>query len=425
MSIRLTTPRWWAIALLAVVITACGGNSESWPGISADENNETVFVSYKRTVISLNADNSRNWRYNGEDDTNFYAPPTLIDDTIYVGDYKGRIHAINAETGRREWMYEPERAEFLFFQLGRNDRVIGQTTIGDDKLFSGDEYGVFALDLSEENPNVLWEFSTGHGVWARPLYISQTSVENELCANIDTSWEIDWNIAPTLFAASLDKQLYAIDPENGEQRWSLELGGAVAGNITLDCLRQRIYVGTMNQQVLAIDIKTGTILDRFDTEGWVWGNPLIYTTGNAQNPFLLYFADLAGYVYQVPLTMDGFGQDLAQRRRLSDEPLRATPLIVETTDGTPVLVIGSEDQRVYAINLRPLPNGIPDLREELRWSREIEGRALANLIWMDHQRDNGQTERLIITGTDKDDQMVVALRLSDGGRIEWAYKYEN
>lgn len=427
MSIRLTNPRWWAIALLAVVLAACGGDSESWPGISADDSNETIFVSYKRTVVSLDPDKRVNWRYNGEDDTNFYAPPTLIGETVYVGDFKGRIHAIDAISGDRVWLYEPERTPFLglaFFSFGRNDRIIGQVTIGDDKLYAGDEYGVVALDLTQENPDIVWEFETGHGVWARPLYISQSSIENELCTDVSTSWEIDWNIEPTLFVVSLDQNLYAINPDNGDERWSLDLGGAAAGNITLDCLRQRIYIGTMNKEVMAIDLKTGDVIDRFQTEGWVWGNPVIYATGNADNPYLLYFGDLAGYIYEVPLTAEGFG-DRSFKRRLSDDPLRATPLIVETLSGEPVLVIGAEDQRVYAINLTPSPSGIADTREDVRWSREIDGKALANLTWVDAPTEDGELQRLIITGTDSDDQAVVALRLSDGGRVEWSYKYEN
>ncbi|PJF44510.1 MAG: hypothetical protein CUN55_03630 [Phototrophicales bacterium] len=424
MSIHLTPIRWWMFIFLAVIITACGTRSESWPGISASDDNTAIFAAYKRTVVSLNPDQTRNWAYNGENDTSFYATPTFIDGIVYVGDFKGRIHAIDAESGERLWMYEPERTQFLFFELGRNDRIIGQVTIGEDTLFAGDEYGVFALDMSETPPNTLWEFETKHAVWSRPLYISQTSVENELCPNVRTDWDIDWNIDPTLFVVSLDQHIYALDPDSGDLRWSLDLDGGIAGNLTLDCLRQRIYVGTMNQQVLAIDIKQQKVIDRFETEGWVWGGPVIYETGDPDDPYRIYFSDLAGYVYEVSLTEDGFGER-AFKRRLSNEPLRATPLIVETLDGESVLVVGSEDQRVYAINLTPSPSGVADNREDLRWVREIDGRALANLTWVDHQTEEGEIERLIITGTDSDNQMVVALRLEDGGRVEWAYKYEN
>lgn len=427
MSIRLTNPRWWGIALIAVLITACGQGSESWPGISSSDDNETIFVSYKRTVVSVDADNDRNWVYNGENDANFYAPPVLVDDTVYVGDFKGRVHAINAENGNRRWMYEPERTQVLIFAFGRNDRVLSPITIGDNVLYSGDEYGVFALDLLEAEPSVLWEFETDHGVWSQPLYLSQNSVENEHCSSINADWEIDWGIEDTLLVTSLDQHLYAINPDNGDERWSIDLEGGVAGNLTLDCLRQRIYVGTMNKQVLAIDIKEGEIVARYDTEGWVWGSPVIYETGDDETPYLLYFSDLAGYVYEVPLTSDGFG-DRTFRRRVSDDPLRATPLIVEDFEGAPVLVIGGEDRRVYAINLASTSggrSGVADTSQDFRWVREIDGKALANLVWVDRPREDGSLERLVITGTDKDNQMVVALSLNDGGRVSWSVEYDN
>lgn len=381
-----------SLVLVVLVLSACGSQRDTWPGIAGSTDDGTVLVSYKKTVISLAADKDRNWTYRGEDDTDFYAPAVIADGRAYVGDYKGRIHAINIDNGKRVWMYEAEQQKLLWFTVGSIDRVIGPIGLGDNKLFFGTEHGVSALDISDDEPRLLWEFETGHSVWAQPVYLNNS----------------EFDVPPTLFVTSLDKHLYALDPETGEERWSLDMGGGIPGGITLDVEHRRLYIGTLAGEMTAVSFD-GQELDSFESDGWLWGNPILYGG-------YLYFGDLDGILYELEVTDEGFGE--SAKRKLAEEPLRATPLIVEDAEGLPVLVIGSDDEQIYAIDLGH-PNWISDEDISLRWKQEVNAQAVTELTTL--ERDGKQ---LVIVGTENRDRLVVALRLNEEGEREWAYKYE-
>ncbi|WP_458524441.1 outer membrane protein assembly factor BamB [Onishia taeanensis] len=91
---------------------------------------------------------------------------------------------------------------------------------------------------------------------------------------LDTLWSVQvgdglgearYPISPsldgeTLFAADADGELMAIDAENGERRWTVELDNPVSSGLT--AVAERLYLGTRNGEVLAIDQADGTVLWR-------------------------------------------------------------------------------------------------------------------------------------------------------------------
>lgn len=393
------------LLFVLLLVSACTGNSGSWPGIVSQSDN-TVIVTYRKTVVSLNADKSRNWTYKGDEEADFYAPAYIDEDSgrVYVGDYKGRVHAINLENGDGVWRYEPERTSLFGLSFGESDRILAPITLGDGKLFYGNEHGVVALDISGDRPSEDWVFETHHSVWGQPLYIDTDDV------NVD--------IEPTLFVTSLDQHVYAINPEDGSERWSIDLEGGIPGGVTfVDGDQPRLYIGTMNSELIVLDL-AGEVLDRFDTEGWIWGQPVLYEGA-------LYFSDLSGNLYQVALTEDGlFDTENSHHRSLTEEPLRASPLIVDDDNGDAVIVIGSEDKRVYAVDLTWIPNE----GGGVRWNRDVDTKVVSDLAWVDRLSEDSEDEepkRLIIIGTEDNDKIVLALRLNDGGSEEWSYKYED
>ena len=80
-----------------------------WAGVSVDPNGDTVYVSYSQHVIALNsATGEVLWQYSDPDNrAKIYAVPVLGNGTLYVGDYKGKLHAINAETARKNGCTRP------------------------------------------------------------------------------------------------------------------------------------------------------------------------------------------------------------------------------------------------------------------------------------------------------------------------------
>ncbi|MBZ0320013.1 MAG: PQQ-binding-like beta-propeller repeat protein [Anaerolineae bacterium] len=377
------TPRFWVLTILilgAVLLTACEGGNESWAGISTDTNGETVVVSFEKQVVSYSADGSRNWTYRDDDsDAKFYAPSLITADRVYVGDYSGRVHAINRADGKRIWIYEPKVSKVLGFSLGANDRILGPVAQSGDSLFFGNEHGVVKLDISGEQPREVWKFETEHSIWAQPLYVNNPELGE-----------------PTLFVAALDQHLYALNPDNGEERWSVDLEGAAVSHPVLDAVNGRLYIGTLNYKLYAFDFNDGAKVAEFKTEGWIWDAPLLEDQ-------TLYFGDLSGWLYALPITSDGFGE--VWKTKLSDAALRAAPVLI---DG--VLVVASQDEKVYAINLDD---------KSRKWEKGIGAPAVAGLFVLE-----GEDGPLLVVGTKDKENLLVTLRL-DNGEKEWGKKYED
>ena len=369
------------LLILAVALAACGGVAGgSWAGLSTNQSGEKLFVAYDRSVVALNAASGAVlWEYPDEDSRNaqFYAQPVADNGSVYVGDYDGRLHAIDSETGTSQWVYEPER-ETLVGPLSPEapDRVISGVALSPDLAFFGlGSRNVVAV--AREDASEVWTFETDHGVWGTPLYLDAESSPDG---------------TPLLLVSSLDHNLYALDPESGNEYWSLNLGGAAPGDMLADPERQRVYVGTFGAGVVAVDVANAEIVARFETEDWVWGNP-------AMDGDRLYIGDLGGNLYAVEITEDGLVQDWKQN--LTTEALRGTPLVIGN-----LVIVGSEDGRVFARNTED-GTGV--------WATNVEAKVLTELVSVE---DEGATR--VIAGTDNRERLIVALNV-DNGQGAWTY----
>jgi outer membrane protein assembly factor BamB len=377
--------RYWFVSgllLLLLLVSACGSNTESWPGVVGDVESDTVIFSFNKVVTSLSSDNSRNWIYE-YDGAKFYAPALITDDLVYVGDFDGRFHAIRREDGEAAWVYESERQSFFgLFDFGSSDRVIAPAEAGNGFVFFGTEQGVFALRSDEDgDAEIVWEFDKpDQSVWARPLYIDDPELVDE----------------PLLIVAALDKRIYALNPETGDEEWVLELSGAVASQPTVDTENGVLYAGTLNSILYAIDLN-GEVVAEYHTEGWVWGNPTIYEGA-------LYFGDLNGHLYALRYIPDE-GFESLWTKELDTEALRPSPAIADD-----VLVIPSEGQKVFAVNLED---------QSIKWTNDgLDAKVLSEMFIVETDE-----EPLVIMGTDQNDRVVVALSLNDGSTA-WEYEYQ-
>lgn len=370
------------LLILTVLLTACGGAAgDSWSGISSTDG--IVLVSLGKTVKALDAETgSVQWTYPDKDDRDaaFYAIPVMVDGTIYVGDYKGRLHAINSESGSARWVYEPDRGTVIGpLSTKAVDRVISGVAVEDGKIFFGlGSSNVVAI--SESTGEEIWTFETDHGVWATPFYLK---------ANDDTP--------AALYVVSLDQHLYALNPDTGDKLWSKDLGGAAPGGMTYDEGRNRLYIGTFLSELLAVDLATHEIVSRFETENWLWGHP-------ALEEDILYFGDLSGNLYAVRITDEGF--ERLWQVEVADGAIRSTPLILEDQ-----VVVGSKDKKVYAVN-KDNGTGVWDVR--------LKGEVLTEVIQPGSTTDDSESN-LVIVGTSEKDDRVVALR-AESGDVAWRHK---
>ncbi len=395
------------LLLAAFVLTACGGGgADSWPGVATDAETNAIYIANDEKVVAVNpASGATLWDYD-HDDAKFYAVPTVVDGVVYVGDYEQRLHAIDATNGEALWVYEPEKDTIIGpVSTTPTDRVIGGAEVGPDYIYVGlGSRNVVAI--VPETAEEAWIFETDHGVWAKPLYVP---ADEEM--GRDTA---------VLYVASLDQNLYALNPETGQKLWEKSMGGAVPGNMTYDAARHWLYVGTFVSEVVAVDLTERRIVDRFETNDWVWGAPAL----DAEHD-MLYVGDLSGTLYAISVTDEGLSQ--VWEKDLSDEALRATPLVAGD-----IIVVGSQDKHIYALN-----------REDGRklWDKGLGGEVLTNMIFVsaverapvvdegDAATDGDDDDDtaapagpidLVVVGTDDGDNRLVAYNIQTGDR-DWRY----
>jgi len=298
---------------------------------------------------------------------------------IYIGDYEGRMHAIDT-SGKEKWVYEPPKKTVIGpLSLTAKDRVISGVAVDSNLVFFGlGSRSVVAL--SRETGQEVWKFNTGHGVWATPLYLP---------ANPD-----DPNSQATLYVASLDHYLYALDPETGKELWRKNLGGAAPGNLVYDQMRHWLYVGTFTSELLAVDLAAHEIAYRFKADDWLWDGP-------ALDGEMLYVGDLAGNLYALRITDNGFEQ--VWKKKVAQDAIRATPLLTDDT-----VIVGSKDKNIYAVNKEDGSS---------RWTKTTGGQALSELVLIP---GTPSSPALVVVGTDNSGKLVFAYAV-DTGEERWHY----
>lgn len=148
------------------------------------------------------------------------ASPSVHGDCVYVGDSDGKVHCVEAATGKNRWVFETA-AEITAGANFFNDLVL----IGsyDETLYC----------LTAEGKEK-WRFKTQGPFNGSPAVADGRT-----------------------FVAGCDSNVHVIDIAKGTEQTSVDLGSqsgataAVAGDF--------LYVGTMGNQVLAIDWKKGEV----------------------------------------------------------------------------------------------------------------------------------------------------------------------
>ncbi|KAA3644968.1 MAG: hypothetical protein DWQ07_16335 [Chloroflexi bacterium] len=344
--------------LAALTLSACGGvfANTSWPGLTADA--DTVYVAFNQQVYALQAENgAERWRFPAEADNsqNFYAPPTLTEDgTLIAGTYDNLLYGIDANTGSQAWMYEEATKSYIGSSVVAGDKVIAPNS----------DHFLRAVNVNGNSVSTSWSIETEEGFWSEPL------VDGE-----------------RIFVASMDKNLYALDADTGDNIWTFEMGHASLGTPVLS-ENGVLYIGTLGSHVLAIDADRGTRIWEAPTDDWVWGS-VTYADG------VVYATDVSGYVY-------AFDADRGQELWRFDAggSISGAPL----AHGDAIFV-GNEDGEVVSL----------DLQGQLNWRKTPGGRVLSDPVAVG--------EDLILFGVIEADDFVYAY--DTAGSLQWSFSPDN
>jgi outer membrane protein assembly factor BamB len=105
------------------------------------------------------------WCYQGLDRT--LSTVSIADGLLYVSDVAGRLHCLDAETGKVHWVHET------------NSKVWGSTLVADGKIYMPTDRGLFVLAAGKE-AKPLGKINLGAPMWASPvaangiLYVAST-----------------------------------------------------------------------------------------------------------------------------------------------------------------------------------------------------------------------------------------------------------
>lgn len=196
----------------------------------------------------------------------------------------------------------PVTAALVLSALGATAPVLGApATVG----FRGAARdGRFDGALPRVRPAAIWTFATDGPVRSSPLLVDGAIVfgsgDGNLYAVDATNGKERWRFAtgapvdgspayaaprsgrPLIAVASRDGFLHAVDPMNGHERWKLALGADLPFHWGWDFLLStpavdgdRVFVGSGNGEVLAVDAASGKVLWRHATAGRVRSSPTV------------------------------------------------------------------------------------------------------------------------------------------------------
>jgi outer membrane protein assembly factor BamB len=204
------------------------------------------------------------WKFRAQDGVE--ATAAIVGDTVYVPSLDQHLYALDLPTGKKKWSYEagPFKAPI---------------SVAGDSVYLGDADGTFhCLDTSGAKR---WTFKAGDEVTSGAdfsgddlLFGSGDGILHCLSKLGKERWQFAIQGGPVLgspavvgertFASGCDSKLHVIETAKGQELSSVELSGQVGASVAL--AGDNLYVGTMTNQVLAVDWKKGQVAWTFEPE---------------------------------------------------------------------------------------------------------------------------------------------------------------
>ena len=158
--------------------------------------------------------------------------PALSGGRVYVGDYDGGLYAVNARTGRLAWRASAQP------RLGGRGAFYSTPAVGYGRVFIGNTDGkVYAYGAA--SGRLLWSQSTGGYVYGSPAV---------------------WR--RLILVGSYDHSFYALDAATGDIRWRFRANGPISGSASV--IAGVVYFSTFAERTYALDAASGKELWRFE-----------------------------------------------------------------------------------------------------------------------------------------------------------------
>lgn len=344
----------WVVGLLliAVLLAGCVPNptaaSSSWPGLSL--NGGTIYLAAGSTTFALNAaDGSMLWKYpaSAQNGRFFFAPPlALPEGHVIVGDYSNGLYALDPKTGAQQWAFNEAGGRF----------IAGPSTLNGTIFAPNADHVLYALN---PDGHLVWKFTAKQPLWA--------PVAND---------------GQNLYLASLDHNLYKIQPSDGKMIWSVDVGGSAvsAPGVAAD---GTLYQATLAGELVAISSDTGSVLWRQSLGSPAWSTPVMGTG-------VLYEGDQSGKISALSLS----------DRKILWQVDTGSAILGSGVLFSKGVVFGTEAGNLVAY----------DFNGKSLWTHQVNGKLYGNLV-LDSER--------ILAGVAGGDRPLVAI--GTDGNEKWGF----
>ena len=184
--------------------------------------------------------------------------PLVADGRVFVGDWRGKVYALEEGTGKIVWSYQT------------GGKVKGGVALSGGRLFVGAYDGhVYALD--ERTGRLVWRASAQPRLGSTGTFYSTPAVAYG-----------------RVYLGSTDGKVYSFGATSGKLRWSHGTGGYVYSSPAV--WNKRVYAGSYDHRLYCFDAATGDVRWSFEGNGPISGSPTVIDG-------IVYFATLQGRTY--------------------------------------------------------------------------------------------------------------------------------
>jgi outer membrane protein assembly factor BamB len=231
------------LALASLFLAACGSVAAvNWPGMTVADG--AVFVSQSQLKRIDATNGGETWVYPEKPGANdiFFAAPAVVDGHVFAGNYNNQVFALDATNRAEVWAFKDVEGKGRF--------IAGPVVAGGLVLVPSSDHNLYALDV--KTGKKVWSFHARGTLWAT-VAVDDTNA----------------------YLAGMDHYLYAVDLKSGRMRWEMDLGGPMlhAPVLSADGM---LYISTLSQEMLAVDVAKQKVAWREVVEGKVWSTPLLH-----------------------------------------------------------------------------------------------------------------------------------------------------
>ena len=192
--------------------------------------------------------------------------PLLLGNRLYVGDWDGRVWALDARSGRTIWSRRPARGP-----------IKGAIASAGGRLYVG-SYDGHLYCLGAQKGGLVWKAKAQRRLYGRSRFYSTPAVaygrvyigstDGKVYSYGATTGKLRWSYGTggyvysspavwngLVFAGSYSSWFYAFDAATGDVRWKFRANGEISGSPTV--IGSVVYFATLKRRTYALDARTG------------------------------------------------------------------------------------------------------------------------------------------------------------------------